>query len=299
MLKIKLAAAGLVALMLVFQAGSSAVDGLTAKAEYYGSMEPMAAETSPEPTQTPESTQTPEPTQTPGPTQTLEPTQTPEDDRVILLPDIPKGTPAPSQIKRLPDSGMVCLTFDDGYSKTAIISILDCLRENKVRCTFFVIGACLKKYPDLWRQAVADGHEIAYHTMSHYSLNKKSNAKIVKDLNRWNETARNILGKDYSIPKIARAPGGRANARVRRLFYCLGYKLIYWSSDTFTGVYRRNHSNYGKRTADYIIKKATAGSISLQHFNKYDAASVPLYIAFLKEDFKLGTVSEALAAQGG
>jgi len=193
---------------------------------------------------------------------------------------------------------MVCLTFDDGYGRSSIISILDCLRENGVHCTFFVIGACLKKYPDLWRQAVADGHEIAYHTMTHYSLNKKTNAKIVKDLNLWNETAHNILGKNYRIPKIARAPGGSANVRVRRLFYCLGYKLIYWSSDTFTGVYRNNHRNYGQRIADYIIKKTVVGSISLQHFNKYDEASVSLYIAILKENFTLGKISEALAASG-
>lgn len=310
MLKIKYAAGVLVALLPAFPAGSAAFPGggpvfkadMTA---YNESAVPAEAEPSAEPTQMPELMQTPEPTQTPElmqtpePAQTQEPTQAPEDDEVLLLPEIPKGTPAPSQIKRLPDSGMVCLTFDDGYGEASIITILDCLRENDVHCTFFVIGVCLKRYPDLWRQAVADGHEIAYHTMTHYSLNKKSNAKIVKDINLWSETARDILGADYEIPKIARAPGGSANARVRRLFYRLGYKLIYWSSDTLTGVYRHSRRSCGKRIAAYIIKKTAVGSISLQHFNKYDASSVSLYIAELKEKFTLGTVSEALAASGG
>jgi peptidoglycan/xylan/chitin deacetylase (PgdA/CDA1 family) len=194
---------------------------------------------------------------------------------------------------------MVCLTFDDGYSKASIVKILDCLRQNDVQCTFFVIGACLKKYPALWRQAVEDGNEIAYHTMKHHSLNGYSNKQIVRDINQWNETARNVLGAGYRIPKIARAPGGSANKRVRRLFNCLGYKLIYWSSDTYTGVYRRNKHNAGARIASYIIKKTAAGSISLQHFNSYDAASVSRYVAALKKKFTLGTVSEALAAGGG
>lgn len=206
----------------------------------------------------------------------------------IFPPVMPKGTPAPAQIKRLDASGMACLTFDDGYSEYSINTILNCLRENNVHCTFFVIGACLKEYPNLWRQAIADGNEIAYHSMYHDNLNKKSNLQIVYDLNLWNQTAHNILGADYNIPKIARAPYGSADTRVRKLFYCLGYKLIYWSSDTFTGVYASNHSNYASRISSYIIRKTSAGSISLQHFNRYDAASISRYIAALKTKCILG-----------
>ncbi len=271
----------------------------------------LTPEPTPEPSLTPEQTPviTPEPTaletaQTPLPEP--EPAASPAAVPVtpepgspeIKLPNIPTSAPSPAQIKRLPNSGIVCLTFDDGYSKASIETILACLRKNDVHCTFFIIGACLKIYPALWRQAVADGHEIAYHTMSHHSLNGYSNEKIIKDINQWNETARRVLGDNYQIPKIARAPGGSANTRVRRLFNAIGYKLIYWSSDTFTGVYRRHKSNAGARVARYIIKKTAAGSISLQHFNKYDAPSVSRYIAALKAKFRLGTVSEALAAGG-
>ncbi len=215
---------------------------------------------------------------------------------VLVLPDIRTDGPAPSQIKSLPDSGRVCLTFDDGYGEAAIHTILDCLQENNVHCTFFIIGSCLKLYPKLWQRAVAEGHEIAYHTMRHHSLNGMSNEQIVADINRWNETAREVLGADYAIPRIARAPGGSANARVRRLFGCLGYHLIYWSSDTFTGVYRRSKSNVAARIASYILRGTNTGTIVLQHFNRYDASSVSRYVAELKQRFTLGTVSEALTA---
>jgi hypothetical protein len=83
---------------------------------------------------------------------------------------------------------------------------------------------------------------------------------------------------------------------VRRLFAALGYTLIYWSSDTFTGVYRRSHANAGARAASYILQRTNVGSISLQHFNACDAASVSRYIWELASRFRLGTVSEALAA---
>lgn len=216
--------------------------------------------------------------------------------KAMSMPEIPAGAPAPAQIKSLPDSGMMCLTFDDGYSRSSIETILGCLREHDVHCTFFIIGTCLKLYPELWRQAVEDGHEIAYHTMNHRPLTRRSNAQIVADLNEWNQTAMTVLGIGYRIPKIARAPGGTTDARVRRLFSALGYSLIYWSCDTFTGVYRRNHSNAGARVAGYILKHAASGAISLQHFNAYDAASVSRYIGEIKECYQLGTVSEALAA---
>jgi peptidoglycan-N-acetylmuramic acid deacetylase len=216
----------------------------------------------------------------------------------VTLPVIPPGAPAPAQIKRLPDSGMVCLTFDDGYGEASIRKVLDCLRQYGVQCTFFIIGDCLKRYPALWRQAVEDGHEIAYHTMKHRPLNGMSNENIVEDINQWNDTAHSVLGMGYRIPKIGRAPGGSANARVRRLFDAIGYKLIYWSSDTYTGVYRSGKKNAASRIASYIIRKTTAGSISLQHFNACDASSLPRYIETLQSRFTLGTVSQALAAGG-
>ncbi|MDD4937742.1 MAG: polysaccharide deacetylase family protein [Candidatus Shapirobacteria bacterium] len=215
---------------------------------------------------------------------------------VTAIPTCLASSPAPSQIKSLPNSNMVCLTFDDGYGKTAITTILNCLRENNVQCTFFIIGSCLKKYPDLWRQAIADGHEIAYHTMTHSSLNRKSNQKIINDINKWNDLAHEILGEDYQIPKIARAPGGSANSRVRRLFESLGYSLIYWSLDTYTGVYKKTHHNVAQKINNYIVNKVKIGSIVLQHFNNYDAPSVSLYIQYLKDNFTLGKVSDALVA---
>lgn len=319
MVRVKFAAVIVLTLLMAFPIGNGNIGHA---AEFGETPVQTAEEPTPAPTIPPMPEPTPEPTPLPTPEPAPEPTAAtapaaeapeslppeavvsaaaepaPPDNGVLLLPDIPADAPAPApaQIKRLPDSGMVCLTFDDGYSKASIETILGCLRDNDVQCTFFIIGSCLKLYPELWQQAVEDGHEIAYHTMTHHSLNGYNNIKIVADINKWNETAHSVLGAGYQIPKIARAPGGSANARVRRLFNCLGYKLIYWSSDTYTGVYQSKKSNAGARVAKYIIKNTVVGSISLQHFNKYDAASVSRYIAELKAKFRLGTVSQALAA---
>lgn len=201
-------------------------------------------------------------------------------------------------IYSLPKSGMMCLTFDDGFSN--IQTILDCLRANNVHCTFFIIGRCLKANPSLWRQAVKDGNEICYHTMTHGSITDLSNAQILNDIQEWNNLAHEILGNDYVIPKLARLPGGggNTNERVLAVFHNLGYEVIAWNADSFTGVIRGNNNSLSvinQQVANYVLNHAQVGTIQLQHFNQYDAPSIKLYITTLKQKYKLGKISEAIA----
>ncbi|MDD5098754.1 MAG: polysaccharide deacetylase family protein [Candidatus Colwellbacteria bacterium] len=199
-------------------------------------------------------------------------------------------------LRSIPESGMMCLTFDDGYGPTNIKRVLDSLREEGICCTFFVIGKCLKSYPDLWKQAVADGHEIAYHSMRHYSMGRWSNKKILADIEAWNKVAKEVLGEDYVIPKIARLPGGSGhrNSRILKLFNGLGYTVIGWNADTLTGVKKPRTA---KKVASYVLRHAKVGTICLQHFNSVDSKSVSLYLKKLKEKgIPLGRISDALAA---
>lgn len=205
-------------------------------------------------------------------------------------------TPKIKTITSLPNSGMMCLTFDDGYGTSYIKTILDCLRENNVQCTFFIIGSQLKANPDLWQQAITDGNEICYHSMLHEDLTSYSNQKILDDITKWNATAKKVLGDDYIIPPLARLPGGSGNnsKRILELFNSIGYNVIGWNSDTYYDVIRKDSKASPQKIADYVIKMASVGTISLQHFNKYDAPSVSLYIATLKEKYSLGKISDAI-----
>jgi len=62
---------------------------------------------------------------------------------------------------------MIALTFDDGPSPTFTPQILDILKKNKVKGTFFMIAREAEKYPDIVRRLVSEGHEIANHTYNH------------------------------------------------------------------------------------------------------------------------------------
>src|SRR5208282_1800294 len=64
----------------------------------------------------------------------------------------------------------LALTFDDGPDPVDTPRLLDLLREKNVKATFFVVGKRADQYPEIVRRAWAEGHLIANHTWSHYSL---------------------------------------------------------------------------------------------------------------------------------
>ncbi|MHC5833486.1 MAG: polysaccharide deacetylase family protein, partial [Nostoc sp.] len=59
---------------------------------------------------------------------------------------------------------VIALTFDDGPWPQTTEQVLDILRANNIKGTFFVVGQNLKNYPELGKQIVAQGHVIANHT---------------------------------------------------------------------------------------------------------------------------------------
>ena len=61
----------------------------------------------------------------------------------------------------------VYLTFDDGPIPEATPFILDVLREHGVHATFFMVGDNVRKYPDLYKRILTEGHQIGNHTHNH------------------------------------------------------------------------------------------------------------------------------------
>jgi len=71
---------------------------------------------------------------------------------------------------RVGGAGCVALTFDDGPDPVDTPKLLDLLREKGVKATFFVVGKRADQYPEIVHRAWAEGHLVANHTWSHYSL---------------------------------------------------------------------------------------------------------------------------------
>lgn len=69
---------------------------------------------------------------------------------------------------------VIYLTFDDGPIPESTPFILDTLREHGVKATFFMVGDNVHKYPQLFQQIVAEGHQVGNHTYNHWGGFKHS-----------------------------------------------------------------------------------------------------------------------------
>ena len=110
---------------------------------------------------------------------------------------------------------IVCLTFDDGPSKTTP-DVLAALNAAGVRATFFVVATGYnEKYLPLLAEAEAAGHQIAFHSASHeYSDIYQSPDAYWKDISLLKERLSPYLSADGL--RYLRFPGGSTNTVSRR-----------------------------------------------------------------------------------
>ena len=109
----------------------------------------------------------------------------------------------------------VCLTFDDGPSKTTP-DVLSALNRAGVKATFFVVATGNNdKYLPLISEAAAAGHQIALHSASHeYSDIYQSADAYWKDIDLLKERLTPYVRADGL--RYLRFPGGSTNTVSRR-----------------------------------------------------------------------------------
>lgn len=112
----------------------------------------------------------------------------------------------------------LALTFDDGPSESTP-ALLEILREQQVRATFFMCGRNVRRFPNIAREVHEQGHEIGNHTDSHPYLNFKPAEFIYRELALAQESIHVHTGV---TPVFFRAPYGvrwfglqRAQERLR------------------------------------------------------------------------------------
>lgn len=112
------------------------------------------------------------------------------------------------------DYRRVFLTFDDGPSKSVTIPILDILKQNNVKATFFVLGSNAERYPEIVKRAYQEGHYIANHSFTHVYSNIYSSPQAVLDeYNRTEIAIKNAIGDQTYNSRVFRFPGGTSGGK--------------------------------------------------------------------------------------
>lgn len=71
----------------------------------------------------------------------------------------------------------IALTFDAAWGNEHTKQILDILREQEVRATFFITGGWAENYPDDVKAILADGHDLGNHSESHKNMSQLTDSE--------------------------------------------------------------------------------------------------------------------------
>lgn len=116
------------------------------------------------------------------------------------------------------DTKRVFLTFDDGPSKTVTPLILDLLKQENIKATFFLLGSRAELNPDIVKREYDEGHYIANHGYSHnYTNIYQTPQSVVDEFNATEVAIKNALGNQEYNSYLFRFPGGMPGGKHAQL----------------------------------------------------------------------------------
>ena len=171
----------------------------------------------------------------------------------LLLGCTPTGPPYVDNGPRTENA--VALTFDDGPSDFTP-QVLDILRRERVRATFFVVGEQIAGREELLRRELDQGGVIGNHTFTHINT-----AGAGPEVSQQLDDASAAIKKATNfVPCLFRPPSGAKSPQSIALVKSKGMQAVGWDVDT---------SDYQRPPSSTIVRRvlsgAQAGSIVLMH----------------------------------
>ncbi len=162
-----------------------------------------------------------------------------------------------------PSVKAVYLTFDDGPIPEATPYVLDTLAHYGIKATFFMVGDNVRKYPELFRRVVREGHRLGNHTFNHIgglrwlSINYLRNAQktvtqmhdelvaMEQEQSAAGHEAPSLVQRQLAV-SLFRPPHGWMRPLQYRIIRRQGYRIVMWDLVT---------RDYSKRlNADEVLE---------------------------------------------
>lgn len=186
-----------------------------------------------------------------------------------------------------PRQPCVALTFDDGPKPGATEELLAVLRREKVKATFFYVGAQAERYPWLVQATARAGHEIGNHTYDHRRLPGLTSAEQAAEIDQTSDVIALLTGER---PRFLRPPGGRRDARAEALLPARGMALAMWDAE-LGDIAPRASARYLEHEALLLVRP---GSVVLLHSGvPATVEALPAIIAELRaKGYRFVTLSQ-------
>lgn len=186
------------------------------------------------------------------------------------------------------DEKIVVFACNIDWGNEHIPNMLQILRDNDIKISFFPTGRWAKENPDLIKSIDEDNHEIGNHGYNHVDYDKLSYDKNKEEILKAHNTLLDITGKS---PKYFAPPSGAFNDETVKAAKDLGYKLVLWSIDTIDW---REDS-----TKDVIINRIESkihnSAIILMHPTQETVNALPEIInSLFQKGYKIGTIGDVI-----
>ena len=177
----------------------------------------------------------------------------------------------------------IVLTFDDGPWPGTTPAVLDALKRECVRATFFLLGQNAASHPELARRELAEGHTVAHHSFRHPLLDHMGPAAAEAEIDRgFAAVDAALYGRAAKPPRTPffRFPGFASTPALLDRLASRG--IVVFGADLWA-------SDWNPMTPDQELSQvlgrleATRGGIILFHDTKQQtAAMLPALLRSLK-----------------
>lgn len=177
----------------------------------------------------------------------------------------------------------IYLTFDAGYENGNTEKILDTLKANEVKATFFIVGNYLETCPEIVKRMVDEGHKVGNHTYHHKDMaTLTSKDDFIKELIALEDLYNEKIGED--MPKLYRPPQGKFNEEQLQWVKDAGYKTYFWSLAYVDWDEKKQPSK--EEAMEKLIKRIHSGAIVLLHSTS--STNAEILDELIKEWKKMG-----------
>ena len=126
------------------------------------------------------------------------------------------------------DEKKIYLTFDAGYENGNVEKILDIMKANDVKGTFFILPRLVEANTELCIRMKEEGHLVGNHTVHHKNMGRVGNTEDFKnEILPLDELFLEKTG--YEMDKYFRPPEGAFSENTLKFADELGYTTVFWS----------------------------------------------------------------------